>query len=98
MPARPVGRRFARLRSISFRSMRSKAAWLIVLLAVLHILILVAGFVAPYDPTTQNRELPYAPPTRLHFVDSAGFHLQPFVYAWMPVDEGYQEDRTKAYP
>jgi hypothetical protein len=34
------------------------------------------AFVAPYDPTTQNRELSYAPPTRLHFIDdSSGFHL-----------------------
>lgn len=88
MPTRPIGPRF----------MRSKTASLIVLLAVLHILILFAGFVAPYDPATQIRELPYAPPTRLHFVDSAGFHLRPFVYAWMPVDDGYQEDRTKVYP
>ena len=63
MPARLAGGRL--------RSIRSKAALLIVLLAVLHIVILFAGFVAPYDPATQNRELPYAPPTRLHFVDSA---------------------------
>jgi peptide/nickel transport system permease protein len=78
--------------------MRSKAAWLIALLAALHILILFAGFVAPYDPATQDRELPYAPPTRLHFVDGGGFHLRPFVYGWTPVEDGYREDRAKAYP
>jgi peptide/nickel transport system permease protein len=93
MPARPIGHRFTRLRSI-----RSKAAWLIVLLAILHIIILCAGFVAPYDPATQNRGLPYAPPTRLHFVDGSGFHLRPFVYAWTPVDDGYREDQTRPYP
>src|ERR1700691_151450 len=78
--------------------MRSKTAFLIGLLVALHVLILCAGFVAPYDPATQNRDLPYAPPTRLHFADAAGFHLRPFVYAWMAVDDGYREDRTHAYP
>jgi peptide/nickel transport system permease protein len=87
-----------RLRSIFLRIMLGKAALLIAVLAVLHTLILFAGFVAPYDPATQNRELPYAPPTRLHFVGSAGFHWRPFVYAWKPVDDGYREDRTHAYP
>jgi peptide/nickel transport system permease protein len=80
------------------RFSRTKAAAWIVPLLLLHLIILFAGFVAPYDPTTQNRDLPYAPPTRMHFVDSSGFHLRPFVYAWIPVDDGYREDRTRAYP
>src|SRR5438132_9395347 len=46
----------------------------------------------------QNRELPYAPPTRLHFVDASGFHLRPFVYASMLVVDSYREDRTHEYP
>ena len=73
------------------------AAWIAVLIVV-HLVILCASFVAPYDPTIQNRELPYAPPTRLHFFDEAGFHFRPFVYAWMAADEGYHEDRTRPYP
>jgi peptide/nickel transport system permease protein len=77
---------------------RNGTAALILVLLVLHVAILCAGFVAPYDPTIQNRELPYAPPTRLHLVDHAGFHLRPFIYAWMPVGDGYQEDRMRAYP
>jgi peptide/nickel transport system permease protein len=52
-------------------------------LAALHVAVLAAGFLAPYDSAEQNRNLPYAPPTRLHFVDSDGkFHLRPFVCAW----------------
>jgi peptide/nickel transport system permease protein len=78
--------------------MRNKTALLIALLVGLHLLLLFAGFVAPYDPTTQNRELPYAPPTRLHFSDGFGFHLRPFVYAWTPADDGYQEDPSRTYP
>ena len=67
-------------------------------LVVLHLAILFAGFIAPYDPTVQNRELPYAPPTRLHFADASGFHLRPFVYA--PTDDldGYRENVGQKYP
>jgi len=76
----------------------SKTTLLITLLVGLHLLLLLAGFVAPYDPTAQNRELPYAPPTRLHFRNASGLHLRPFVYAWIPVDDGYREDQSRAYP
>lgn len=54
--------------------------WL-VLTAVLHIVILFAGFFAPYDPARQDRERPYLPPMRLHFFDARGhLHLRPFSY------------------
>jgi peptide/nickel transport system permease protein len=82
---------------------RNSIAILIAVLAGLHLILLCAGFVAPYDPATQNRELPYAPPTRLHFKGASGFHLRPFVYASMRVLEGDQagsleEDRSREYP
>jgi peptide/nickel transport system permease protein len=52
-------------------------------LAVLHIGAIGAGFFAPSDYAEQNRALPFAPPTRLHFVDPAGrFHVRPFVCRW----------------
>ncbi len=87
--------------------MHTRTAILVVLLAGLHLVLLFAGFFAPYDPTTQNRELPYAPPTRVHFKDSLGFHLRPFVYVWTSGLGGdqpdsyqgsYQEDRSHEYP
>jgi peptide/nickel transport system permease protein len=83
--------------------LRTRTGILIAGLLGLHLILLFAGFVAPYDPTTQDRELPYAPPTRLHFTDTSGFHLRPFVYASTRVLEGdqagsYQEERTHAYP
>jgi peptide/nickel transport system permease protein len=87
--------------------MRSRTAILVTLLAGSHLVLLFAGFFAPYDPTTQNRDLPYAPPTRLHFKDDSGFHLRPFVYAWTSVLYGdqpdsvqgsYKEDRSHEYP
>jgi len=83
--------------------MRTRTLLLIAALAGLHLVLLFAGFVAPYDPTAQNRELPYAHPARLHFKDASGFHLRPFVYPSISVLEGDQaetckEDRRQEYP
>jgi peptide/nickel transport system permease protein len=68
----------------------------------LHLLVLLAGFVAPYDPSEQTRALPYAPPSRIHFVDTEGeFHLRPFVYALVPdpeIFDAYVEDTTRRFP
>lgn len=78
--------------------MRPKTTLLITLAVGLHLLLLLAGFVSPYNPTTQNREFPYAPPTRLHFWDGSSFHPRPFIYARVPAEDGYREDRSRSYP
>jgi peptide/nickel transport system permease protein len=80
--------------------MRSKRRirLLIALLIVLHAVVLLAGFFAPYDAKEQDRNLPYAPPTRLHFTGASGFHFRPFVYAAISDSDGYREDRTRQYP
>jgi peptide/nickel transport system permease protein len=78
--------------------MRIRALIFIFALATLHLVVIFAGFIAPYGPTVQNRELPYAPPTRLHFVGASGFHLQPFVYASTQALDSYEEDRAREYP
>ena len=74
----------------------------LMLLILLHLLIVLAGFVAPYEPTSQNRDLPFVPPTRVHFVDAAGrLHLHPFVYRSVPRPQGvnqYSEAREIEYP
>jgi peptide/nickel transport system permease protein len=50
-------------------------------LVAIHGAVLMAGFLAPYPFADQHRDFPYAPPTRIHFFDTAGrFHLRPFVY------------------
>jgi peptide/nickel transport system permease protein len=74
----------------------------LLVLAAVHLAAIGAGFLAPYAPLEQNRTLPYAPPTRLRFVDAEGrFHLRPFVYR---VVEGegvggvYEEDRSRPFP
>ena len=74
--------------------MRSKTRVRIViaLLGGLHAVVLFAGFLSPYDAKEQDRDLPYAPPTRLHFTDRNGFHFRPFVYAWAMDVDGYREN------
>lgn len=70
-------------------------------LMVLHCVIILAGFFAPYDPAAQHRAVSFAPPTRIHFVDQYGnFHLRPYAYNWrMASGTGgvYQEDRSRSY-
>jgi peptide/nickel transport system permease protein len=72
----------------------------LVWLAVLHALIVLAGWVAPYDYAEQHREYPFAPPTPVHFRDTAGgFHFRPFVYGVTTDPAGnYLEDRGHVYP
>jgi len=70
---------------------------LVVGLAGLHLAILAAGFIAPNNAAAQNRELSYAPPTRVHITDSSGWH-RPFVYRSISSVDGYREDLSIRYP
>src|SRR6266851_9972 len=62
--------------------MARRKLWIALLaLACFHGFVLFAGFFAPYEFSAQDREHPFAPPTRLHFVDAQRkIHLRPFVY------------------
>jgi peptide/nickel transport system permease protein len=75
-----------------------RAVWLAcAVLAAFHLAALAAGFLAPYSPTRQHRMFPYAPPTRLRFVDAGGrLHLRPFVYPLADAAQAmsYEEDRS----
>lgn len=74
----------------------------LVFLGAVHASVLLASFLAPYDAEFQDREHPFAPPTRLHWVDAAGrVYLRPFVYACLPdraTPAPCIEDRTRAFP
>ena len=70
--------------------------------AGLHLVALFSGFFAPYDYAEQNRNLPYAPPSRLHFRDAKGmFHWRPCV-CLIAERSGtfgvYDEDRSNYLP
>ena len=68
----------------------------------LHLLVVFAGFFAPYSYDAQNRYQPFAPPTRVHFVDAQGkFHWRPFIYkAAGDVEDSteYKEDQSAIFP
>ena len=70
--------------------MRNKNLWLSAApLIAVHILVLGAVFFAPYDPAEQHRDLPFAPPMRLHLVDSQGkLHFRPYVCSWADQTSG----------
>src|SRR5262249_41075244 len=71
---------------------------------LIHLIVLGARFLAPYDPAEQNRDFPFAPPMGLHFVDSQGhLHLRPFAYALRQhpdsISSGaYEADRNQVLP
>jgi peptide/nickel transport system permease protein len=75
--------------------------WLITL-AVLHGIVVGAGFFAPYDPGQQDRKSPYLPPMRVHFLDSNGhLHARPFVYSLKLRESSfdqYEEDNRETHP
>jgi peptide/nickel transport system permease protein len=81
---------------------KGKIVAAVVFLLALHVAILLAGFVAPYQPAAQDRDFPYAPPTHIHFVDARGhFHFRPFVYQSVARPDSlyeYTEDRSREYP
>src|SRR5579864_7737898 len=78
--------------------MRTKKRVLIfILLLMLHSVILLAGFIGPCDPAEQDRMLPYAPPTKIHFVEASGFRWRPFVYLQEPSIDGYRQDISRSY-
>jgi peptide/nickel transport system permease protein len=83
-------------------SRRRKLATVAGLLAVVHLLVVCAGLIAPYNYATQDREHPYARPSRLHLLDCAGhFHLHPFIYVTKPQEatlNQYREDCTQPAP
>ncbi|MGA8555185.1 MAG: ABC transporter permease [Candidatus Acidiferrales bacterium] len=79
---------------------RVKLGVAIALLASIHGMILFAGFFAPEGPITQHRDMPYAPPTPIHFIDSSGnFHLRPFFFPdVLRVDSYNQYEPARNHP
>jgi peptide/nickel transport system permease protein len=73
----------------------------LVALAVVHLLVISAGFVAPYDPATQDRAAPNCPPTRIHWMSAeGGLHWRPFVYGFADPTEKAEpcaEDRNRSH-
>jgi peptide/nickel transport system permease protein len=84
------------------RSLSRKLTISASLLAVIHLLAIFAGFIAPYNYATQHREQPYMPPSRVHWYDpDSRFRLHPYIYkvvsAEGPLAE-YREDQSEKLP
>ncbi len=70
----------------------------VVALALLAGLVLVAPYLAPYDPGRQFPGYQFAPPMRPHLVDDQGGWHKPFAYPLRvvdPIERRYTEDRTR---
>lgn len=80
----------------------AKLQWAAGFLVVLHVVVIFAGFIAPYNYRSQDRLHPFAPPARVHLVDCSGkMHLRPFVYRLKDSDQGfgnYVEDCSQSLP
>jgi len=81
---------------------RSGLAIALAVLACFHLLVIFAGWFAPYRYDTQDREHPWAPPSKIHFFDASGaFHSRPFIYALKSAEGApheYAEDRAVVLP
>ena len=76
--------------------------WALAVLIAIHLLVICAGFFAPYSFDTQDRWHAYAPPAHIHFIDANGrFHWRPFIYASNVSKSNpdlYEEDRSRIFP
>ncbi len=84
---------------------KKKTAFIgVIILLVLYTIMLFASFIAPYHYDNEVRSNSYAPPSKIHFVDTQGkFHIFPFSYkVTFTRDEFFNrifiEDTTQAYP
>jgi peptide/nickel transport system permease protein len=74
-------------------------------LAIFYLTVILADFLAPFDPRRMDTRYIEAPPTEIHFVDASGdFHLRPFVYAHTRTMDPeslrmtYTEDTSQRHP
>ncbi len=77
-----------------------------IILIILYLATIFAGFVAPYSARSSDSSLTFSPPMALRFYDpeTSRFHLQPFFYPLRgernmeTFQLEYVEDRTKRVP
>jgi peptide/nickel transport system permease protein len=75
---------------------------LLAFLIAAHCMLLLAGFLSPYDPAQQNRDYSYVQPMSLHLIQPNGsWSARPFVYGLRPRSDDasrYEEDRSQIFP
>ena len=81
-----------------FKDKFAKTAFII--LSVLYLVILFADFIAPYSNTYSNRDMAYAPPSKIYTIDENGRLSKPYTYNYIREFEPslmqtiYKQDRT----
>ncbi len=84
-----------------FQDKFTKTAFII--LAILYLVILFADFIAPYSSTYSNRNMSYAPPSKIYTITTDGKFSRPYTYNYIREYEPalmqtvFKQDRTKKY-
>ena len=84
-----------------FEDKFAKTAFII--LTVMYIIIAFANFIAPYSNTYSNRNLSYAPPSKIYTINENGKFTRPYTYNYVRKYDSalmqtvYKQDRTKKY-
>ena len=84
-----------------FKDKFAKSAFIV--LAVLYAVILFADFIAPYSNTYANRDMSYAPPSKVYTIDENGRLSRPYTYDYVREFEPslmqtvYKQDRGQKH-
>ena len=84
-----------------FRDKFAKTAFIV--LALMYAVILFADFISPYSNTYSNRDLSYAPPSKIYTVNEKGKLSFPYTYNYVRKYDAdlmqtvYKEDRSQKY-
>ena len=84
-----------------FKDKFAKVAFIV--LAVLYLIILFADFIAPYTNHYSNREMSYAPPSKVYTIDENGRFSRPYTYNYIREYEPnlmqtiYKQDRSQKH-
>jgi len=92
-----------RLMWIKFRK-HKVAMFAGVVVILLYVVVVLAEFVAPYEPRTRSIRHPFVPPMRIRVRDQDGRFHRPFVYGVKQIrdpetfERTYETDPSKRYP
>jgi peptide/nickel transport system permease protein len=79
------------------------AKWAFIILVGLYLLVLFADFIAPYTSYYSNRDLAYAPPSKIYTINEKGKLSFPYTYSYIREYEPtlmqtiYKQDRTQKF-
>ena len=84
-----------------FKDKFAKAAF--ITLVIMYLVILFADFISPYSSTYSNRDLAYAPPSKIYTIDENGHFTRPYTYNYIReynpdlMQTIFKQDKCKKY-